>query len=98
MADYIVSQLPNIKDKRITMYKRETKYGPDGNVVETGEIVAMPNLPADGETVLKYMRRGFALKPEDLMEVKQEIKCEVCDKSFKNALGLTGHMRTHNKK
>jgi hypothetical protein len=77
---------------------------------ENGETVVMehPNLPADPWSMQHYLKRGFKLvkpaipssgKAEVLPIVKEptpeKIECPVCARECQSMLGLSSHLRKH---
>ena len=46
----------------------------------------------DEEDAQRYFALGYSV---DHWDLQAKYKCEICGKRFKNALGLTGHMKTH---
>lgn len=63
-----------------------------------GEVVACPNLPADTDSLRKYLSRGFVLDKTQLEnKVGQAggFPCPTCGKVLKTKLALAGHMRSH---
>jgi len=59
-----------------------TFYRPDGE--------ALPNLPADANSIAKYLERGLSLVPPP-----KTFTCETCGKSFDTRIALAGHSRSH---
>jgi len=76
---------------KATYFKRDDK----------GEIIPLPNLPADAESIRKYHTRGIVLDKAMLapqaVEKSQEgaLACEVCGKSFTHKIALAGHKKSH---
>jgi len=62
-----------------------------------GEVVEMPNLPADPYSLQHYLAKGFTLTRPDLKpQTKEgEFVCKVCGKRFTARIALLGHSRTH---
>lgn len=90
---YVFDEVPGlVQQPRATFYTRNRK---------TGEIVEMPNLPADPYSMEHYLRKGFVLdksqlKPQAVEQSQEgEFVCEVCGKSFTAKIALLGHQRSH---
>ena len=60
-AGYEISEVPAKKQPKITMYRPERVIR-DGVATETGEVIEMPNLPADAASLKRYLSRGFSLE------------------------------------
>jgi len=69
---------------------KATYYKSDGE--------ALPNLPADVDSMRRYLARGFTLvPPQPAVEVLPQFICETCGKVFEKKIALTGHLRSHKK-
>jgi len=58
---------------------------------------AMPNLPADADSMRRYLARGFTLSPQPAVETLSQFTCETCGKVFEKKIALVGHLRSHKK-
>lgn len=85
-AGFLITELPSLKPaSKITLYKWEPSIG----------VVSCPNLPADPFSIKRYLARGLRYKPEDLKPQTNGFTCDVCGKTLKTKLALSGHKRTH---
>lgn len=78
----------NLSDNILNIGKRRERkvyYRPDG--LPTGP------LPADEQSVIHYMRKGFSLTPPG--EKSERARCPFCDFKPENALGLRTHLTKH---
>ena len=99
MVNQGIAQIVELrKQNKLTYYKLDR---------ETGEIIECSNLPADTIFFQQYLQRGMVVD-RSLLEAESrrikaklgglpegELTCDVCQKSFKNKIGLLGHKRTH---
>ncbi len=90
---YSIEELPGRTVPKATYYK-----------VENGQIVSLPNLPADPYHMSRYLRRGFTLQPpmtsgplptESQQGESIGFPCETCGKVLSTRLALAGHSRSH---
>lgn len=88
---WVVEELPNIHHlPKLTFYRTNS----------LGEVIEMPDLPADPTNLKHYLKKGFTLerpvveKP-DLPQ--DEFICETCGKAFGKKIALMGHLRSHKK-
>uniref|UniRef100_A0A6H1ZFH4 C2H2-type domain-containing protein n=1 Tax=viral metagenome TaxID=1070528 RepID=A0A6H1ZFH4_9ZZZZ len=88
---YTIEELPGMAEAaKITLYKKDQ-----------GAVIAMPNLPADPNSLRRYLDRGFKLRPEDFAEKETpksevtSVACDQCGKICKSDFGLKAHLRSH---
>ena len=91
---YVFAGVPGLRQQpRATFYTRNRN---------NGEVVTMPNLPADPYSLAHYLEKGFVLdksqlKPQAVEKSQEGFTCEVCGKEFSQQIALAGHKRTHKK-
>ena len=93
---YSVEELPGRTLPKTTYFK-----------VENGQMVELPNLPADPYHMARYLKRGFTLEPPKVSEPpltepqkgeSSGFPCETCGKVLSTRLALAGHSRSHKTK
>lgn len=57
----------DIKENKATFYKWDAKMK---------AVIEMPNLPADGDSIIKYIKRGFHLRREDAIPKETQAQVE----------------------
>ena len=77
----------DIKQNILNIGRRRERviyYRPDGTPTL--------ELPADPQSRMYYMMKGFTLKPK---EGEDGVKCPLCEFRSQSALGLRSHLRVH---
>jgi len=58
-AGYSISEVATHRQQKMTLFKPERRESGNGQIIETGNWIACPNLPADPKSLARYMSRGF---------------------------------------
>lgn len=93
-AGFYVGVTPTQEQPKMTFWRKERNLGGDGKVVEGTGWVEMPNLPADSDSIKRYLQRGFV--PVKPIEVEtKDSTCSICGRVCNGEFGLTSHMKAH---